>query len=85
MIECKKLSHISRVAPDWDLCLEGRSTDWATAPRQMKELNSNLSLQKFVEICLHEALDDVDVLHLIDWQRPQDVADVDDVLVGKPD
>ena len=40
-----------------------------------------LGLQQLVEICLHETLDDVDILHGVQRGGPQDVPDVNDVLM----
>ena len=43
-----------------------------------------LRFQEFVKVRFHETLDDVDVLHLIDRNGPENISDVDDVLMGKP-
>ena len=42
-----------------------------------------LRLEQLVQICLHEALHDVDVPHGVLALGPEDVPDVDDVLVAE--
>ena len=44
----------------------------------------SLSLEKFVEVCLHETLDDVDILHGVKRGGPENVADVDNVFMIEP-
>ena len=43
-----------------------------------------LRLQQLVEVCLHETLDDVHVLHGVEGRRSQDVADVDNIFMIEP-
>ena len=43
-----------------------------------------LSLEELVQVGLHEALDDVDILHGVKGAGPQNVPDVNDVLVIEP-
>ena len=44
----------------------------------------SLSLEKFVEVRLHETLDDVDILHGVQGRGPQNVPDVDNVFMIEP-
>ena len=44
----------------------------------------SLGLQQFVQIGLHQTLYDVDVSEGLHVERPEDVPDVDDVLVLEP-
>ena len=44
----------------------------------------SLGLQQFVQICLHQTLHDVDVSEGLHVERPEDVPDIDDVLVLEP-
>ena len=43
-----------------------------------------LRLQQLVEVCLHQTLDDVHVLHGVQGGRPQDVADVNNIFMIEP-
>ena len=47
-------------------------------------ITESLSLEKFVEVRLHETLDDVDILHGVQGRGPQNVADVDNVFMIEP-
>ena len=40
-----------------------------------------LGLQEFVEVSLHQTLDNVDVFHCVLRSRPQDIADIYDILM----
>ena len=44
-------------------------------------MKSYLRFEKFVEICFHETLHNVDVFHEFHALRSQDVSDVNDVLM----
>ena len=43
-----------------------------------------LRLQQLEEVCLHQSLDDVHVLHGVQGGRPQDVADVNNIFMIEP-
>ena len=47
-------------------------------------ITESLGLEQLVEVCLHQALDNVDITETVDVDWTEDVADVDDILVLEP-
>ena len=47
-------------------------------------ITESLSLEQLVEVCLHQALDNVDILQGVNAGRSQDISDINDIFMVKP-